>query len=166
MICNRWETAQFASYADSENVRFRLIVLQDVPFSDVFRRKHRNERRWARRLLHVRTTLGFLPFDQAHHTCDFKSKFTCGFNRLDRGTASCTYIVDDHHARAFFRETFDASSGTVLLFSLPHQKSVQLAAHNRNGHHNWIGSHGQTADRRRIPTTLLDLFPKYLASQP
>jgi hypothetical protein len=157
--------ADFATGRDRKNNRRSVVHLRNVFSADIAGREDGNERRRSRCLLHVGPSLGFFALDQAHSPNNVESKFAGRFDRLHCRRAGGANIVYDDHARALLAKAFDALSGPVLLFSLAHQKAVEVAAYHRNRDHDGIGSHGKAADRLWLPSPLPDFVGKNLTRQ-
>jgi len=133
--------------------------------TNLLSRKDGDERGGRRRFFYIWPATGFLTFDEAHRTHDFKSKFPRGFNRLNGRRPGCTNIVDDYHPRALFPEALDPLTHAVLLFGFANQESTHFSAGNGNGDHDRIGSHRKAADSLRFPSALVNLFEKNLAGE-
>ena len=73
-------------------------------------------------------SVGFFAFHDANDSGNCHAGFASGFNRVDGRSAGGADVVDDHHARAFAAEAFDAASGAVRLFCFAHQEAVDAAA--------------------------------------
>src|ERR1700722_2507316 len=113
----------------------------------------------------MRTPLGFFALDQAHHTGDFKSKFTRRFYRLDRGSTRGANIIDDHHPRAFFSKALDSLSCAVLFLGFADEEAVDLATGDGHSYHHRVGSHGQATDGLRPPSALANFLEEDLAGK-
>src|SRR5579863_2716173 len=128
--------------------------------SNIICRKNADKLYWCGGLLHIGASLGFFPFDQAHHADDFKSRFSRRRDRLDRRRSSCANVVDDHDFRAGFAKTLDPLASSMLLLALANKKSIDRAARHSRGHNNWISTERQASDRGRFPALGLDLIKK------
>src|SRR5258708_7365455 len=145
-------SANFAAGACRGHSRRRLVGLQQVLSPDIAGGEYGNKRGRRGRLLDTRTPSRLLAYHQAQYAHHLKAEFPRRFDRLHgRGPGSAN-VVDNHYARAFFLETFNAPSGAVLLLGFANQKSVHVAAGDRNRYHDRIGPHGQAADRFRLPS--------------
>src|SRR5216684_3414591 len=127
--------------------------------------EHGDEFRGTRGLFHIRSSLCFFALHQAHNADDLESEIAGGFDRLDRGRTGGARVIHDHHMRSLLAEALDALARAVLLFSLSHQKSVKLAADDRNRRDDWISAHGESADGLRVPAMSANLVPKNLAGK-
>src|SRR5579859_836951 len=158
-------STNFANRSDRENIRLRVVGLQDVLLTHVVGGEYRNERRRGCGFLHIRAALMFFALHQAHHADDLESEFARGLDRLDRGSAGRADIVDNHDPGAFLVKAFDALSGAMLLFGLAHQESVKFSADHGDGDHNWVCPHRQPADGPRLPSLFLDFLEDHFSSQ-
>src|ERR1017187_353819 len=142
-----------------------IIRLQNVLGAHIARSKNRDE--WRRRggFLYARPSLLFLALHQAHRANHLESKFPGSLNRLHRGSARGTNVVDDHDARALRAKAFNALSRPMLLFRFTYEKTVQFATPHRDGNDDGIGSHRKAADGLRIPPPLADFIEKHLTGQ-
>src|ERR1700677_427706 len=105
--------------------------------------EYRHERRGRGGFLYIWTAFGLLALHQAHHTGDFKSKFTRYLDGLNRGRARRADIVHDHDPRPLFSKSFDPLSRAVLLFGFADEKAMDIAAGHSYRDHNRVGSHGK-----------------------
>src|SRR2546428_12130498 len=80
----------------------------------------------------------FLALNQAHDANNLETEIPGGVDCLNRRGSRGADIIRNHNARPFFLKAFNSLLGTVLLVRLADQKSVQLAARDRHGGHNWI----------------------------
>ena len=158
-------SANVARCRDGENHRPGIVGLRNVLRPHIPRSKDGDEWRRSRSPLHVGPSLGFFPLHQTHRADHFKSKSARGLDCLDRGCAGGANIVNNHHARTLLVEAFNPLARPVLLFRLAHEKTIELAAYDRNCHHNGIGSHGKSADSLRFPIALPNFIQKNFARQ-
>src|ERR1019366_8628674 len=160
-----WPSADFARRSHGKDWGPCIIPLQDVLGAHIARGKNRDE--WGRRrgCLYARPSLGFLALYQTHHSNHLESKFPGSLNRLHRGSARGTNVVDDHDARALRAKAFNALSRPMLLFRLTYEKTVQFATHHRDRNDDGIGSHSKAADGLRLPPPLADFVEKHLTGQ-
>src|SRR5580658_8155030 len=135
----------------SERAVSLFCILSDVLAAHFVGSEDGDKGRGRGGFLYVRTAASFFALDQAHCASDYESEIAGGFDGLDGGGSGGAYVVDDHDARAFFAEAFEALSGAVLFFTFAYQKTVQFAADYRNGGDDGIGAHGEAADRGRLP---------------
>src|SRR5207247_11050035 len=101
----------------------------------------------------------------AQHYKNIETETLRGFKCLNRIGSYRADIIHNHNARTFFLKALKSWPGTVLLVRLADQKSVQLAARDRHGGHNWIGSHGQSTNGLRLPALRSDFLQKNLTGQ-
>src|SRR5579885_3011619 len=128
----------------------------------IIRREQRHKRRRRRSLLHIHSSTGLFPLHQAHHADNLEPKFSRRRNGLYRRTTCRTHIIDDHHARAFLAEAFDALPCIMLLLSFTDEKPVQSSARYSNCHNDGIGPHRESADSIDLPSPLLNFFEEDL----
>src|ERR1700675_2016708 len=93
-------------------------------FSDLIRRKNRDEIRGRGGFFYAGSAGGILALNQAHNAGHFEAVLAGSFNGLHGGGSGGAYIVHDNHLRAFFAEAFDALAGAMLLLGLTDQEAV------------------------------------------
>src|SRR5437016_11924781 len=127
--------------------------------------KDRDEVRGRGGFLYIRSTMGILALDEAHHANHFESEFTGRFDGLHGRGSGGANIVHDHHLRAFLAEAFDTLASTVLLLGLTHEEAVYGSAGDSDGDDDGVGAHGQSADGGRFPALLADFSEKDFANE-
>ena len=94
--------------------------------------------------------IGFFAFDDADDGGNDHAGFARGFDRVDGGSAGGADVIDNHDARAFAAEAFDAAAGAVRLLRFADEKAVERAE-RRDGSARamrWPLPHWRRWDRR------------------
>ena len=114
------------------------------------------ERRSFRGGFYGGAAVGFFALHDADYGNDGHAGFLSGLDGVDGGGAGGADVVHDDDARAFAKEAFNATAGSVLLFGFAHEKSVNQGsagfglgapgAVGSNVADDRIGAHGESAD--------------------
>src|ERR1700734_155807 len=100
--------------------------------------EYRHERGGRGGLLNIRTAFGLLALHQAHHTGDFKSKFTRYLDGLNRGSARREDMAHDDAPPPLCSKSLDPLSRAVLLFGFADEKAMDIAAGQSYRGHNRV----------------------------
>lgn len=139
--------------------------MQDVFFSHIARCENGDEWRRVGGFFYVGSAVCLFTLHQTHHPNYLESKLASSLDGLHRRSARSADIVDNDYACALLAETLDALSGAMLLFGLAYQEAMQIAADDRNGDNDRVGTEGETTDGFGLPPALADFFEEDLAGK-